>query len=122
MVTGSVPRKPVVRSDGRNLIMRTRCTLIAIAILSTLPAAPVTRADELTIDVHADRVKHTVTRHLTGACIEAVWRSIPGWWYAKWAILNPTRNPKKIPPSRKLAFSRFICSPHPWRVGNRPRT
>ena len=58
------------------------------------------RAQEITIDVHADQVLHKVSPHLTGACIEDVNHEIYGGIYSQMIFGESFQEP---PPSPAVA-------------------
>ena len=66
-----------------NRLMRLQVpsALLSVALTSILTCA--SHAQEITIDVHADQVLHTVSPHLTGACIEDVNHEIYGGIYSQ---------------------------------------
>jgi len=63
--------------------MRFGIPLITCALFATVFASVAMADDQATITIHADKVLHTLSRHLTGACIEDVNHEIYGGLYSQ---------------------------------------
>jgi hypothetical protein len=73
------------------------CAAIAVNALASLPAA---QAEEARIHVQADRVLHSVSRHLAGSCIEDVNHEIYGGIYSQMVFGESFQEPVPPPPLR----------------------
>ena len=69
--------------------------LLSVALTSVLTCA--SHSQEITIDVHADQVLHTVSPHLTGACIEDVNHEIYGGIYSQMIFGESFQEPPPSP-------------------------
>ena len=80
-----------------NRLMRLQLpsALLSVALTSVLTCA--SHAQEITIDVHADQVLHTVSPHLTGACIEDVNHEIYGGIYSQMIFGESFQEPPPSP-------------------------
>ena len=94
--------------------MQSLFSFMILFLVSALPAARATNADEITIDVQADRVLNTVSRHLTGACIEDVNHEIYGGIYSQMIFGESFQEP---PPSPSI--NGFKTYGGRWSVSDR---
>src|SRR5271166_5701012 len=77
--------------------MRLQGSSALLSIALTFVATCASHAQEITIDVHADQVLHTVSRHLTGACIEDVNHEIYGGIYSQMIFGESFQEPSLAP-------------------------
>jgi alpha-L-arabinofuranosidase len=77
--------------------MPMRCACSGLALALTLLAASACNGGEVIIDVRADRAIGTVSRHLTGACIEDVNHEIYGGIYSQMVFGESFQEPPPAP-------------------------
>lgn len=73
---------------------------LLLATILPAVAAPGAIAREAQITVHADRVRHRLTRYLTGACIEDVNHEIYGGIYSQMVFGESFQEPPVTPPPK----------------------
>src|SRR6185437_15910387 len=77
--------------------MRFGIPLITCALFATVFASVAMADDQATITIHADKVLHTLSRHLTGACIEDVNHEIYGGLYSQMIFGESFQEPPPAP-------------------------
>jgi 3-keto-disaccharide hydrolase/alpha-L-arabinofuranosidase-like protein len=86
---------PPFKIGNRLMRLQLPSALLSVAITSVLTCA--SHSQEITIEVHADRVLHTVSPHLTGACIEDVNHEIYGGIYSQMIFGESFQEPPPSP-------------------------
>jgi alpha-L-arabinofuranosidase len=80
-----------------NGLMQLRPLYLSPAILVILLATSAGRADDARIEINADRVIHTISSHLTGACIEDVNHEVYGGIYSQMIFGESFQEPAQSP-------------------------
>ncbi|HEX4000087.1 MAG TPA: alpha-L-arabinofuranosidase C-terminal domain-containing protein [Pirellulales bacterium] len=71
--------------------------LASVSVAAATVAAATVAAQQTTIDIRADHVLHSVSRHLTGACIEDVNHEIYGGIYSQMIFGESFQEPPPVP-------------------------
>src|SRR5262245_25533171 len=93
-----------------NPVKALTATTTVLAALTSLAGA---QAPEAHITVHADRVLHRVSRHLTGACLEDVNHEVYGGLYSQMVFGESFQEP--APPPAVVGFTALGGT---WRVSD----
>ncbi len=83
--------------------MRRRSMCAGLAVALMLLTVSASYCDEATIDVRADRVIHTVSRHLTGACLEDVNHEVYGGIYSQLIFGENFQEPPPSPDTKAIS-------------------